>query len=277
MLSNSFPIAFTSLLAMIYLRIDQVMLHKMVSDSVLGQYVAAVRVSELFEMLPAAFMFTVAPILSVSVVDPEKFRAYVDRAFRYFMIAAAGLCVFMTIGAKLIVRVLYGQQFLPAAPLLTVLIWSEIAVFFSAVVVNALIASNEQRLLPIPTIFGAAINVGLNLVLIPRYGAIGAAWATLASYSLAWMVCLLFFKQTRFLAWQGLRYAIPITGLALLSIGCVSVVPAPEIVRPAAACLVFVLGAWAARFVRTPELREGLRVAGSLLGRDLVAPRREGL
>ena len=70
--SHSFPIAFTSLLAMIYMRIDQVMLHKMTTDSILGQYVAAVRVSELFEMLPAALMMTLAPILAVSVGDPQK-------------------------------------------------------------------------------------------------------------------------------------------------------------------------------------------------------------
>ena len=99
--SHSFPIAFSSLLAMIYMRIDQVMLHKMTTDSILGQYVAAVRVSELFEMLPTALMFTLAPILAVSVVDPKKFRSYIDRTFRYFMVLAAGLCVVMTVGAPL--------------------------------------------------------------------------------------------------------------------------------------------------------------------------------
>jgi O-antigen/teichoic acid export membrane protein len=53
-LRHSIPIAFTGLLSMVYLRIDQVMLHKMASDFVLGQYVAAVRVSELFEFLPGS-------------------------------------------------------------------------------------------------------------------------------------------------------------------------------------------------------------------------------
>ena len=99
--SHSFPIAFTALLSMIYLRIDQVMLHKMVSDSVLGQYVAAVKVSELFEMLPSGLMVALAPVLSVSVAEPERFRSFTDRAFRYFMLVACGLCVFMTAGARI--------------------------------------------------------------------------------------------------------------------------------------------------------------------------------
>jgi len=215
--SHSFPIAFTSLLAMIYMRIDQVMLHKMATDSVLGQYVAAVRVSELFEMLPAALMMTLAPILAVSVADSQKFRAYTDRAFRYFMIAACGLCVIVTVGSRLIVHILYGKQFVPAGPLLAVLIWSEIAVFFATVVGNVMVVRNQQNLLPIPTLAGAAINIALNLVLIPRYAAMGAAWATLISYTIAWMVVLLFFGAMRPVIWQGLRFALPVVAIALVA------------------------------------------------------------
>jgi len=251
--SQSFPIAFTSLLAMIYLRIDQVMLHKMVSDSVLGQYVAAVKVSELIESLPTALMFTLTPILSVSVIEPERFRNQVDRAFRYFMLLSCALCVFMTVGGGLVIHVLYGNEFSSAVPLLAVLIWSEIAVFFASVVVNVLIARNEQRLLPIPTLVGAAINVALNLVFIPRYAAVGAAWATLISYTAAWMVALLFFKRTRSLTMQGLRYALPIGAMALLAVACSKIVPFSG-VRPLAACVFFLAVAWLTRFVRASDL-----------------------
>lgn len=252
--SHSFPIAFSSLLAMIYLRIDQVMLHKMATDSVLGQYVAAVRVSELFEMLPTALMFTLAPILAVSVADPEKFRRYIDRTFRYFMVLAAGLCVFVTVGAPIVVRVLYGKQFLPAAPLLAVLIWSEIAVFFATVIVNVMVAKNHQHLLPIPTLAGAAINIALNLVLIPRYAAMGTAWATLVSYSLAWMVALLFFKQTRSFTWQGVRFAVPATGVALLASCCAIRMTPSAIFGAFAAIGLFVLGATLTGLIQRADL-----------------------
>jgi PST family polysaccharide transporter len=216
--SHSLPIAFTGLAAVIYMRIDQVMLHKMATDSILGQYVAAVRVSELFEMLPAALMFTLAPILAVSVADPQRFRGYTDRTFRYFMLLASGLCVFMTVGARIIVRLLYGKQFLPAAPLLSVLIWSEIAVFFAAVVAEVMVARNQQNLAPILTVAGAVINIGLNLVLIPRYAAMGASWATLIGYSVAWMGVPLFFRRTRSVTWQGIRFAVPLALVALLAV-----------------------------------------------------------
>ncbi|HEX4076262.1 MAG TPA: polysaccharide biosynthesis C-terminal domain-containing protein, partial [Candidatus Acidoferrales bacterium] len=231
-----------------------VMLHKMTTDSILGQYVAAVRVSELFEMLPTALMFTLAPVLAVSVVDPEKFRGYVDRTFRYFMVLAAGLCVVMTVGAPIVVRVLYGKQFLPAASLLAVLIWSEIAVFFATVIVNVMVAKNYQNLLPIPTLVGAAINVALNLVLIPRYAAMGTAWATLVSYSLAWMVALLFFKETRSFTLQGVRFALPVAGVALLACWCATRMTRSAIFGSLAAIGLFVLGAWLTGLIRKADL-----------------------
>lgn len=247
--SHAAPIAFTGVLAMIYMRIDQVMLHKMVSDSVLGQYVAAVKVSELFEALPSALMFTIAPILAVSVTDPERFRNYTDRTFRYFMVLAAGMCVFMTIGAKVIVRVLYGAQFAAAAPLLAVLIWSEIAVFFATVVVNILVAKSNQKLLPIPTIVGAVVNVALNLILIPRYAALGASWATVVSYTLAWTVALFFFRQTRSVTLQGLRFAIPIALVAFAATRIGMLLPNSHVVGLVLACCVFGAGVWMTRSI----------------------------
>lgn len=240
--SHAFPITFTAVFAMIYMRIDQVMLHKMVSDSALGQYVAAVKVSELFEMLPSALIFTLTPILSASVTEPERFRSYTDRTFRYFMVLAAGLCVFMTAGARLVVRILYGNQFMAAAPLLQVLIWSEIAVFFATVVLNVLIAKNEQHLLPIPAVVGAAINVGLNLALIPRYGALGASWATLVSYTVAWTIGLLFLSRSRYVTLQGLRFAVPITIVALLAVRLGMALPSSQIAGLLLALSVFIAG-----------------------------------
>lgn len=252
--SDSFPIAFAGLVAVIYMRIDQVMLHKMATDSILGQYVAAVRVSELFEMLPAALMFTLAPILAVSAPDPQKFRGYTDRTFRYFMFLASGLCVFMTVGARIIVRALYGKQFLPAAPLLSVLIWSEIAVFFASVVAEVMVAKNQQNLLPIPTVAGAAINIGLNLVLIPRYAAMGASWATLISYSVAWMVVLLFFKRTRSIVWQGMRFAVPIALVALLAVKGATFVSTSFLPSIFVGLTVFLVGALVMGFLNVSDI-----------------------
>ena len=230
-LTSAAPIAFSSLLASVYMRIDQVMLHNMVNDSILGQYVAAVRVSEMFEMLPAALIASLVPILSTSAKDHDVFRTYLDRTFRYFLVLACGICVVITIGAGSIVNILYGKQFAASAPLLAVLIWSEASTFFGTVVVSAMVATNLQKYLLVPTAAGALSNVALNFYLIPRHAALGAAWATLISYSLAWFAVLMAFRQTRPLVLQGLRWAVPAFALAAGATWGAMLLPVAAIVK----------------------------------------------
>jgi O-antigen/teichoic acid export membrane protein len=246
-LASAAPIAFSSLLASMYMRIDQVMLHNMVNDSTLGQYVAAVRVSEMFEMLPAALIASLVPILSISANDREAFHEYLDRTSRYFLVLACAICVAITTGGSLIVGLLYGKQFAAATPLLTVLIWSEMSTFFSAVVINAMVARNLQRYLLVPTAAGALSNVALNLYLIPRYAALGAAWATVMSYTLAWFVVLLAFRQTRPLVLQGLRWAIPALALALGAVWASALLPGSAVVKFLAGVCLYAAGIGATR------------------------------
>ena len=124
------PIALSMLLASVYLRVDQVMLHRLASDKILGFYAAAVKVSELFEMLPAALLSSVFPILAMAANDKQRMAVYTNRIFRYLMVAAGLLCTLVCVGSELIVHTLYGPQFGPSAHLLSILIWSEFAVFF---------------------------------------------------------------------------------------------------------------------------------------------------
>lgn len=246
-LANSIPVAFSALLAAVYLRIDQVMLHNMTNDSVLGQYVAAVRVSEMFEMIPAALILSLVPILSISAKDPKAFPGYLDRTFRYFLLLAGGVCVVIFAGAGPIVNLLYGKQFQAAIPILSVLIWSEVSIFFGAVAYTAMVVTNLQKYLLVPAATGAATNVALNLYLIPRYAALGSAWATLISYGLAWFVVLLVFRQTRPLILQGLRWTIPASALALGAAWATIVLPGPPVVKPLVGVCLYVGGTVAAR------------------------------
>jgi polysaccharide transporter, PST family len=263
--SHSFPIAFTSFVATIYLRIDQVMLHKMASDTVLGHYAAAAKVSELFELLPAALMSSMAPILSVVATQSTVFKEYIDTSFRYFMVLGATLCVFMTLGAKTVIYLFYGSQFLPAAPLLAILIWSEMAVFFATVVLNAMIARNLQRLLPWPTVIGAGLNIALNIVFIPKYSALGAAWATVVSYTVAWMLFLLLLRQTRVLICQGLAFAVPTALIALVSIFVAHLTRFPNWIEFLLALAICGGGMWLTGMVRVSDISAAREVFAKVL------------
>jgi O-antigen/teichoic acid export membrane protein len=238
------PLAFSSLLASIYLRIDQVMLHNLASDRVLGDYAVAVKVSELFEMLPAALLSALFPVLATYVNDKTRSQAFTDRVFRYMMITAGLLCVAMCVGSKIVMSLLYGPEFSQSAKLLSILVWSEFAVFFGAVVIHVLLARNCQRFLIFPTAIGAGLNVFLNIVFIPRYAASGSAWASVLSYGFAWMFFLLIFKRTRGVIWQGLRRAIPVILISLASSIGALLLPLPTALRFVLALAAYTGGIW---------------------------------
>jgi len=224
LLRSGLPLVVASLAAGVFLRIDQVMLHKMRGDVVLGPYVIAVQLTELFSALPIALMISFFPALSESVRDPERFLRYLREAYRFLLVVVFAACALLAPIAYPAIRTIYGAEFVSTAGLLVVLIWSEVPIFFTAVLNNALIAKNLQRHSPLPSIFGAILNVVLNLWAIPRYGALGASWATVVSYC-AGTFYLLFVTEVRPIIMIGLKTALKPFLLTMGITGVLAILP----------------------------------------------------
>jgi O-antigen/teichoic acid export membrane protein len=252
MLRAGFPIVLTTLAAGIYHRIDQVMLHKMSGDVVLGPYVIAVQLTELFSALPVALMTSLFPALAQSAKDDERFRRYLGETYRFLLVIVFAACALMTPIAAPVVELFYGKQFLPAASLLIVLIWSEVPIFFTVALGNALIAKNLQRHTPLPALLCAGINVLLNLWAIPRYGALGACWATVVSYSLG-IFYLLLISDTRPMVILGLRSTVwPL----LLSLGIALGLRYVALAfwwKLAVAALTYLVGGWISGIIKKSD------------------------
>lgn len=260
MIRGGLPLALATVAAAVYMRIDQVMLHRMAADSVLGHYVAAVRISELFELLPAAFVSSLFPLLCISVADTPRFQRHLDLGYRYMVLASASLAVFFCVGARPLVHLLYGGQYSATAPLLAVLIWSEVSIFFGTMLGNSLIAAGLQKYLLMPSALGAIVNVALNIYMIPRWGAMGAAWATVISYWMCWPVAFIPFRATREILWTGIRLLFPITAIALLVTGAALLLPGNEWVHLGLATSAFVVLSYVLGFARKEDL-DFLRIA----------------
>jgi O-antigen/teichoic acid export membrane protein len=238
------------------------MLYKMATDQVLGNYVAAVRLTELVNLFPIAVMASMFPILAQTAGEEDRFRQYLRLSFRSLMAVAFGVCVFVTLFSSLIVRLAYGARFAAAAPLLAVLIWSEVPIFFGVVVTNGLVAKNLQNYIPFSTGIGAAVNVALNLYLIPRWGAMGSAWATNISYALAGILLYFAFRGTRSVAWLGIRILAPSCLLALLVIAVPNAIPMGGFLRFLLALSMCGLGAWLLGIVRKGDVSQLAQLIG---------------
>jgi O-antigen/teichoic acid export membrane protein len=265
-LAGALPIAFSALALNLFHRIDQVMLHTMAGDAVLGPYVAAVNITELFTTLPVALMAPMFPLLARAWrEDKAGFERDTDMSFRLLMAIVFLLCPLVTLFAGPVVGLLYGVAFRASGPLLAVLIWSEAAVFFEVVLTNAIVARDLQRFLPLATMMGAAVNIALNAWWIPRYGAMGSAWATNISYTLAWGGLFLLFRETRPLTFCGLRSAARPFVLAMILMGIFLFTPVSVWWKAALAVPAYVAGLLLTGNLRAGEARQFGAILGQLL------------
>jgi polysaccharide transporter, PST family len=260
-----FPLALSVVAVGIYHRIDQVMLHKIAGDQALGPYVVAVQLIEQFSVFPVALVSSLFPVLSQMSGQEDQFRHYLGVSYRFLMVVVFAACAVFTPIAGPLVDFFYGKQFHSTATLLVVLVWSEVPIFFGVVIANAIIAKNLQRYLPASTIAGAVMNVALNLFMIPRWGALGASWATVISYSFAGVFLFLVFPKTRTFALQGLRIAFPSFLLALGITLALMLLPGPFWWKFIAACICFGAGARLTGAIRRSELERAWELVRSNL------------
>jgi PST family polysaccharide transporter len=186
LLRESWPLMFANLAIIVYMKIDEVMLRLMAGLDAVGIYAAATRLSEVWYFLPVALASSLLPALLRA--RERDAAAYAQRLQHYYDLSAAAayaLSIPIALAAPWIVRAAYGPAFAGAGPILAVHIWSSIFVFLGVARGQWLVTERQQRFYLGATLAGAAVNILLNLVLIPASGGLGAAWATVASYAIA--------------------------------------------------------------------------------------------
>lgn len=197
LLKDSWPLIISSLAIMIYLKIDQIMMMDMTTEEELGIYSVAVRLSEQWYFIPVAIASSFFPSI-ISSRENKLEQVYRERMQLFFdvMVGAAYLIVIPTaLFAPLVVKTLFGADYIKAGLILRIHIWALVFVSIGVARSRWLMVENMTRFSMTATILGAIANVGLNFWLIPCYAGVGAAWATLASYCISgFLSCLLTFK-----------------------------------------------------------------------------------
>ena len=157
----------------------------------------------------------------------------------------------------------YGKQFSATADLLIVLIWSEVPIFFGVALGNALVSKGLQKYLPFSAIAGAMSNIAMNLVAIPRYGALGASWATVISYCLSGIFFLLVFNEVRPYVLIGLKICIVPLVLALAITFGLGFLPWAFWWKLLIAAIAYPAGAWTFGAIRNQDIQYARQMLGA--------------
>ena len=182
-LSASYPFIFSAVLATIYAQTDRVMLKNMVDNSSVAYYSVAVTLAGLMSIVTSAIIEGFRPeiIGSFNSGNQKLYEKRLTQAYAvtFWICIAYGL--FISVFAKQIILLLYGEKYLPAVPALSLIVWYTSFSYFGTINNIYMVAENKQKWVQVTTLIGALTNVILNVILIPSIGIVGAAAASLAT------------------------------------------------------------------------------------------------
>lgn len=198
LLKDSWPLILSSIVISVYMKIDQVMIMEMLDAEAVGQYAAAVRISEAWYFIPIVIASSLFPaIINAKQQSEELYYTRLQKLYDLMVGSAIMIALPMTFLSDWAIHLFYGEEYNQAGDVLMIHIWAGVFVFLGVASGKWLLSENLQIFSTVNTTIGAIVNIVLNYILIQKIGIVGAAWATLISYFVAAYLCLLFSQKTR--------------------------------------------------------------------------------
>jgi len=196
MFKDSWPLIFSGVMIAIYVNIDQVMLGNLVDNQEVGIYAAAVRFSEIWYFVPIAICSSVFPaVIRAKQRSKEEYNTKIQQLYDFIAWTALIIVIPITLYATPIVKLLLGNEYAASGNILALHVWAGPFVFLGVARSNWLMTENLTQFQFATTSLGAISNVLLNLYLIPLYGGIGAAIATVISYAISSHLSSIFYPK----------------------------------------------------------------------------------
>jgi O-antigen/teichoic acid export membrane protein len=179
LIMEAYPLAIASIFALIAFKIDTIMLAFISGDVATGLYSAAYKLLEALMFVPSVYATALLPVFSkfhVSSQDSLQFSYY--KSFKYLSMLGIPIAVGTTLLADQIITFIYRNGYTEATVILQILIWAIPIIFVSYVLGASITSINRQHETVRISFLCMLLNVGLNLLLIPTYGYLGAAIVT---------------------------------------------------------------------------------------------------
>ena len=180
LLLESWPVILVASASMINMRMDQVMLGAMVNNMVVGNYSAAVRLAEVWLIVPAIIGQSIYPaIIAAKNNSNELYRKRILQVTKSMAVVILPVAVIITFLSGQIIYLVFGQQFVLAGDYLALYIWTGVPYLIFFVLNQMFYIESLLKIGLVISIFTVASNIVLNFIFIPMYGGVGAAIATL--------------------------------------------------------------------------------------------------
>jgi O-antigen/teichoic acid export membrane protein len=163
-----------------YNRIDVLLLRRLLTAEAVAVYGVPYRILDLAQIVPSSLTATILPSLcrngetDTGITRPRA-------AMRFLLVIALMLVAIVTIAAPRVTLLLFGSKYRDSIPVLQILIWATVPMFWNFVLNAQLVANSFDRAIFYGACIALAVNVGLNLLLIPKFGYLACAGVTLVT------------------------------------------------------------------------------------------------
>lgn len=180
MLKMSYPFIFSAVLATIYGQADKIMLKSMIDNSSVALYNASALIAGLVVIIPTTIIEGFRPdIMDAKISDENLYRRRMRQLYAIIFWSCVAYGIFITVFAKPIILILYGEKYLGAVSSLSLIVWYTSFSYFGAINNVYMVAEDVVKWVQVTTLSGALLNIILNLFFISAWGIVGAALASL--------------------------------------------------------------------------------------------------
>ena len=180
LLKSAWPMVLTAVAALIYMRIDQVMIRNMLGLHEVGIYSAAAKIYESWIVLPYIISVSLLPaIVKLKQGSVADYQRRLTQLFRLVIWMSVLVAIVVSIVSEPLMVIAFGEAYRESASVVSIVMWTSIFASMGAISARYFNVERMEKKIALRTAVAALMNVGLNFVLIPRYGINGAAVATL--------------------------------------------------------------------------------------------------
>lgn len=198
LLGRSYHYILSGMMVAIYGQTDKFMLKQMLDESSVGYYSLASTVNLMWVFVLQAIIDSMYPtIINLYGKDKEQFERKNRQLYAIVIYVSMAAAVCFVIFAPLVIRILYGEAYLPAVGPLRIITWYTIFSYLGVARNAWIVCENKQKYLKYMYLGAALINIVLNSIMIPVWGASGAALASLITQICTSLILPCFWKNMR--------------------------------------------------------------------------------
>ncbi len=192
LLAQAVPIFISTLIVMIYTRIDQFMVVKFLGVEQVALFNVAIRISDAYMFIPIAIAASFFPMVSKDATN-KSIKQYFYITHLFTVLSA----MFILVLTPIVISVFFGERYSGSIQVVYIIVIANVISALGMVSSNILIIRKVSYLRVYRAMYGLVINIGLNYIFIPKFGILGAAYSSLFSQIIAAWVSNYFSAKTR--------------------------------------------------------------------------------